>query len=363
MQNTKNENDGKTYVNFRSGIKHPKLSWVIMMLGHYGIAHRLYHTLQGAMLQVEQGTIELATGILNQELATFDAVVSNNEDGPTLRVTVTIDDLPDDHTFFEEQLAGHVMIGGEVPKIVPVPAELPAIEEDDTEDEADPDDLDDWGFDDIEDDDDDDDPTQEELTETKQQIEEIVANRDAIEVEAKVTDAVAVDPKPVKTKKDKKRREPTDPDFQEAAPPVDNLAAPVDGTEFLTADETLAHEDVTYPKVKKPIRMYDVDSSTISAFGAKRLAHDPLIVTLYVRFKSGATVYRYNPTPTADWNTLLNLAIRRKNGVQEASTGSFFHHAVKVKAEEGTLNCQRLTDDGWVNVLPKAERTKQIKQR
>jgi hypothetical protein len=342
------EVNGITYVPFKAGIKHPKLSWLILMLNRYGIPHLISkgQTLSGPMLYVQQGTIELATGILTQELAVFIARTTNYEEGPDVTITVTIDDLPDNHEFFSLQLQGQ-----EVMRIVeaPPPTVLEVIEVEGTvihdvigditteirehleEKLAQDDDDDDWGFD---------------------------------EVSLEAEDAVVEEPAPAKKKKKDKTVKPTnDPDFDTATEPAP-INVPVTGTEFLRADELLAFEDVQFPVVKKPIRMYDVNSSNISAIGAK-ITDDPLVVTMYIRFKTGDNVYRYNPISTADWNSTLNEAVRRQQGIQEASVGSFYYHTVKVKAEDGSIKCQRLVpeSDSWMDVLPKAARTKEIKER
>lgn len=372
MANHTIEINGVNFSPFRVGLKHPKLSWMIMMLNKYGIAHAIVKDevgLKGTMLYVQQGNIELCNGILTQELVSFTAKTDNFEDGPEVAIRITIDDLPDDHEFFEAQIAGQTIDTTPVPfvgkaagvygdKRMTVPAPTEEDEEDpfaipDTKagtDEAvqesgDTDDEDEWGFDD-EDETPDPTPEQDEASDEAQ--------------------AEVAEEKPVKDKKKKKkeRKEATDPDFSDAEP-SDIKYTPVTGDEFLQVDDILGHEDIVYPiKSKQPIRMYDADSSTLSAIGCKELNSDPLVVTLYARFKSSPLPYRYNPVPKADFNSLLNELIRKHNGIQEASAGSFFHWTVKAKAEEGLIKCQRLTEDGrWVEVLPKTERTKAIKER
>ena len=365
-----------TFVNFRSGLKHPKLSWVISMLNKYGIAHNVVPGLKGITLQVEQGGIEIASTILTQELGSFDAVALNNEDQPPVRITVTVDDLPDDHEFFQleptplrvvkgdfkkdslQKQVDKIVEAGGTPVLGPqtddeIDAEFdaaigsaknvtPVVEEDDDDD--------DWDFGDEDD---------EEPVPTPDPVEEPATDPDFVAEEAPKVST------PKKKKKMKEKKEAVDPDFDAAVDSTDDLSSPVDGTEFLEVDKVLQFEDIQFKDVKSgPIRMYDVNSSTLSAIGAKVLNSDPLVVTFYVRFKAGGSVYRYNPVPTADWNTIVNLCIRRTvHGVQEASGGSFLHHAIKVKAEEGLIKCQRLTDASWVTVLSKAERTKAIKKR
>lgn len=371
------EVDGKTYVPFVTGLKHPKLSWLIMMLNLYGIAHVVAgQSLQGPMLFVEQGTAELAQGILFQDLAVFTARTANFEEGPDVEITIKINDLPNDHEFFAAQIRGQKIdkiVAAATPepegqvieitkdKAAPIDT-LEVIEvegkvidndgpetlEDITDEikehlvesqEADDEDDDDWGFDEV-------------SLEAEEAVEAV--------------DTETVEPIPDPPKKKKVKPEPkasNDPDFDDAEE-APARAAVLSGTEFLKADELLPFEDVQFPKVKLPIRMYDVNSSNISAIGAK-ITDDPLIATYYVRFKTGASVYRYNPVATADYNESLNEAVRRQQGIMEASVGSFYYHTVKVKAEAGEIKCQRLNEDGtaWVEVQPKAARTKEIKER
>lgn len=390
MANHEVEVNGTKFVPFQTGLKHPKLSWFIMMLNKYGIAHALIgHGMLGQILYVQQGTVELCNGIINQELARFNATTDNLDDGPVSEIRILINDLPNDHAFFESQIAGQKIDlesvvkadgVGEVFEVAKVDynaveekaladlsdfkakdetlkAPAVAVEEQpdgsviidvdatvlsdeivtEADDDTDEDEDDGWDFEDADDEDgvdEIDDPIQE-----------------AVEVPAK---PVKVKPQPV---------EATDPDFDTASAPTTDYAAVINGTEFLLADELLAFEDVALPDVKKPIRMYDVNSSTLSALGCKELSKDPLVVTMYVRFKSGGKYYRYNPVQKADYNTVLNEIVRKAQGIQEASAGSVFHHIIKVKGEEGQVKCQRLDDAGWVIVQPKSERTKDIKLR
>ncbi len=354
MSNSTIEINGVKFVPFRTGLKHPKFTWFIMMLNKYGIAHALVsgeRHLQGQMLYVQQGNIELCNGILSQELAVFTAKTDNFSEGPSMEIIVSIDDLPNDHDFFEVQLEGKTLISVLADSVqtreeVLVP-ETPASDEDDEDEDFD------WGFQD---------PYEVPSEDEDEDEEPVPAPTHDEPVEA--------EPDPVPTKKKKK----VAPELAEAAPLDPEMAGagenplqqytPVTGEEFLTVDEVLPFEDVVYPGQKTPTRMYDAESSTLSAVGAKDIKTDPLVVTLYARFKSGGTVYRYAGVPRADYNSLLNEIIRKQNGIQEASGGSFFHHTIKVKAEEGKLPCQRLGDNNeWVVVLPKSERTKAIKER
>ena len=398
MANHEVEVNGTKFVPFQTGLKHPKLSWFIMMLNKYGIAHALIgHGMLGQILYVQQGTVELCNGIINQELARFNATTDNLDDGPVSEIRILINDLPNDHAFFESQIAGQKIDlesvvkadgVGEVFEVAKVDynaveekaladlsdfkakdetlkAPAVAVEEqpdgsviidvdalvlsDEVVTEDDEEEDDGWDFED------DDSEDEDEADEALEVLEEVLAT--LVEQNSKPDPEVKVKkvrPEPV---------EATDPDFETASEPTTDYAAVINGTEFLLADELLAFEDVALPDVKKPIRMYDVNSSTLSALGCKELSKDPLVVTMYVRFKSGGKYYRYNPVQKADYNTVLNEIVRKAQGIQEASAGSVFHHIIKVKGEEGQVKCQRLDDAGWVIVQPKSERTKDIKLR
>ncbi len=324
--NNNNITTGSEYLLFKTELFHPKVTWMCRMLAKHGIPHTIKHGMRGLSLFVMRGYLEYASTLIHQPL------------GPALKICdvsieITVDDLPNSHPVFEyewdisdlefkelgdkidaiENELEAVLSGPEPTKPEPEPEPEATLTNTVTEEEVS---SDEWDFD-INDDDD-----EEELK--------------------------------------------TDPDFDTTVPENPDTVAPAafTGLEYISADEVLKVESVQYPAVSVPITMYDIDSSTISAMGVKILTNDPETATLYVRFKSGATVYRYNPVPRSEWNELLNLAVRKKNGIQEASVGSFFHYAIKVKADEGKLKCQRLNDvNQWVVVPTKAERTKAIKSR
>lgn len=108
------------------------------------------------------------------------------------------------------------------------------------------------------------------------------------------------------------------------------------------------------PGVDKAVMMYEVSSSNLSAMGLS-MPDDNLRV-LYVRFKGG-TIYRYYSITDQVWRDLSIEAVKAQKGVQEASVGSLFHHAIKVPADEGKLNCHKLDDENiWRVVLPKTQR-------
>jgi hypothetical protein len=346
------EHKGIYYNPFKLGLKHPKLTWMIKMLDLYGIAHRVERTVQGEMLYVQQGGIESASVILGQALAEVDARVKNDKiEGPVTKVRVIIDDLPNDHPFFELQLQDFPERLGPVEPTQSIeeyllydPEKAGTLTEDlvkdEPEEEADP-----W-FDDDE----------EEVIE--------VESRDVTDEEFVEEEAVPVD-KPKKVKPEPK--EAVDPDFESAEDPAP--AAPlVSSDDFLHADEELAFEDMIFPKVAEPLRMYDVDSSNVSQIGFKTLTDDPLTVTFYITYKGNET-YRYNPVSKADANESLNLAVRKRRGVQEASVGSFLYHTVRDKADNGLIKCQHLVEEAgtgerkWVKVLPKKDRVAATKER
>lgn len=372
------------FSNFRVGIKHPKLSWLCRMLDKYGIKWRLANGLKGQMLQVQQGSLDIATGILTQELMTLEITVDGAEEIASRAIVVTIDDLPDDHLFFEEFLASSYEAAersaSTVSDVVVEYAQegkdsteepVPESEDFDTaiglklvqpqaaapveteEEDVEASDEISWDFDD--DDDEDDDPDTEEQEAID--VEHRVIDESETDPEFKAEVVPPAEPKP-RTRKEK--HEANDPDFKVAEKPAVVESKP--GTEFLQADNLLVFEDVTFPETKQPIRMYDVDSSNVSRIGAKVLTADPQTVTFYVQYKGGIP-YRYNPVTRSDWNEALNLAIRKHKGIQEASVGSFIYNGIRILADEGTIKCQRLDGDTWVKVLPKAERTKQIKNR
>lgn len=348
MANTKEKKSEVTWIAFRSLGQGAKRSWVLRSLMELGIPYELDNSATGTLVRIPTTELETATGLMMQELGSFTAESLIEIERATI-ITVTPDDLPDEHQFFHDQLVG--LMETERAKSaeprgesVVVTQALESIETAESEDESEDDDDDDWDFGDEDED-------------------------DEIEAKTVVSDPdieLATDPEPeekpkVKVhKKKKEKQEVADPDFEGA----EEESVLEDDKEYEQADELMQFEDVQFKDVKTPIRMYDTNSGVLSAIGAKILTKDPLIVTLYVRFKSGDSVYRYNPVALTDWQTIMNLAIKRTvHGIQEASAGSFFHHAIRVKADDGIISCQRLADKGWVNVLPKSERTKQIKNR
>lgn len=354
---------GNSYVPWKVGLKHPKLSWVIAELNRYGIAHYVGSSMRGQMLYVERGTIEVCSVIL-------DAVIA--EVG---NVRVIVDDLPNDHDYFQrpETPAVEAVLATmqDVLDGVPVADAVSAEDFDDTDEDLesavndwdenedeelsvgpDPDeDEDGWGFD-------------------EDDLDEGPTPDNVIDISHRVVDpefqAEPAEPRTPKPKREKPVPQPVnDPDFAtgEDPPPT----AVLGGTEFLRADQVLSFSEVLFPKTEKPIRMYDVMSSNVSAMGYKELVDNPLVCTFYIRYKSGAYVYRYNPVPKADANEALNLAVRRQEGIQEASVGSYLHYTIIDKANEDLIKCQRLEADEkgerWVIVPPKKARTKAIKDR
>jgi hypothetical protein len=148
--------------------------------------------------------------------------------------------------------------------------------------------------------------------------------------------------------------------------------APVSGGHVLPyiervfVDSLAAGESVAPAGPGIMVRMYDVDSSNLSAMGVTPddELNPPSSLTLYVTFK-GATTYRYSPIAEATWEALHGEAVRVARGDQEASVGSTFHHMVKVYADEGVIKCERLDEEGgfWRVVPPKAQRPKRERPR
>lgn len=356
------EVQGVNLVPYKSGIKYPKLGWIMMMLDKYGVPHAVRNTgMRGSMFYVQQGSVELVHGILNQELVAFNATTVNHEEGKSVKISVVIDDLPDDHEFFEAQLEGYVETNlsstlveveptaGDVVEVTEnsSTAEASVVIEDeavvpDTEETVDDEDEDDTWFSDNED----------------ESIEQ-EGDGPIIDVDATVLSDEVVDPV----------EEETTDDDEEFAGVEDGPVYSkniVTGNEFLRIDASVPFQMIELAGVKAPVKMYDVNSSTISAIGCRELSKTPLNVVLYVRFKTSGPLsyYRYNPVQKADYNNLLNEVVRTHEGVKEASVGSLFHHTIKVKAEEGEIKAQKLRDDDQWHIVPtKAERTKDIKLR
>lgn len=118
-------------------------------------------------------------------------------------------------------------------------------------------------------------------------------------------------------------------------------------------------QNVQFPGVTGPVEMMDVDSSNLSALGYKTLGGQ---CALYVRFKGG-TYYRYVPVSPQVIADLAAEMWKSEAGEPEASVGSLFHHAVKAKADAGTIECYKLEGDVWIVVPPKAQRTQIIKEK
>lgn len=357
------EVQGVNLVPYKSGMKYPKLGWIMMMLDKYGVPHAVRNTgLKGSMFYVQQGSVELVHGILHQELVSFNASTLNHEEGKSVKISVVIDDLPDDHEFFEAQLEGYVQTDtsstlvvvepvGEVIEVTESKATAEAsvvVEEEEIVPDASPEPADE-----DETDDDDDAETESWFSDDDPVVEE---EGPVIDVEATVEDVTDVEDEGESDDEDEFVGVESDPVYSK------NI---VTGDEFLRIDTSVPFQMVELPGVKAPVKMYDVNSSTISAVGCRELSKTPLNVVMYVRFKSSGPLsyYRYNPVQKSDYNNILNEIVRTHEGVKEASVGSLFHHTIKVKAEDGDIKAQKLKDDQWYIVPTKAERTKDIKLR
>lgn len=328
---------GQIFVPWRRML-HPKLSWVIQQLDSYGIAHMTKRRTDEdgsnatTMLYVAQGAIEIC-----------DEIMQTPVNVPSM--SLPPDELPDSHPFFERE-EPESTVPAEYQEVVEAAEEIPV--ETGTEDEDGDDDS--WGFDDDEDE-----------------------EGPIIDVEARVVEDdefEADDPAPPSPKVKKEKPQPqeaVDPEFENAEDPKPTTK--LSGTEFTQVDEVLAYQDIMFPGNTEPVRMYDVNSSNVSAIGSKPIKDKPLVVTFYIRYKSnGDITYRYNPVPTIDANEAFNLAVRRAAGIQEASVGSFCYHTIRDPAEAGLIKCQRTQSntDGsttWVKVIPKKERVKATKER
>lgn len=133
--------------------------------------------------------------------------------------------------------------------------------------------------------------------------------------------------------------------------------------DYLRANKAIPNEEVQYAGVPQTVLMFEVGSANISRIGARIKQEDQVKCTLYAEFKGGVQPYRYAPVATARFNELLGEAVRKSEGRQEASVGSLFHHLIKVEADDGKIGCQRLADGKWVNVLPKKDRLKVVKDK
>lgn len=151
----------------------------------------------------------------------------------------------------------------------------------------------------------------------------------------------------------------------------DMLAEPLIAKLGPKEDSVIPFQLIVFPPEDVEIIMWDVDSSNLSALGYIPIPVndpgpyvEPQTAILYVRFKGG-TVYRYLPVPLGTCEHLHHEIKRKHNGEPDASVGSLFHNAVKVKADSGDINCQKFDDDWghWTTVPPKAQRTQAIKKK
>ena len=115
-----------------------------------------------------------------------------------------------------------------------------------------------------------------------------------------------------------------------------------------------------------PAVMKEVSSSNISSMGHSIVVSGAkpgeFVVSLFLQFKGG-DYYRYDAVPLQVLQELMKQAVESYKGNPDASVGSNFHHLVKVPADEGVFRCWKLKDRDWVEVLPKSERTKELKKR
>lgn len=319
---------------FLRDVDGPKLVWAIMQMLRLGIDVDLsgVNINNKPILQIPNGYAELALAQLNTEIGMFELGTTNN-------VTMAWADLPEGHWFFTNagESAENKELWEKASQIVedfwnPAPegstAKAGAMGSSKLADPA---------------------------AYTPPVIEDPV-------VEEAKAGTIVGDP-PVEEDDDDDNWD----DFDEPAPEPedDDLKA---GVAYLKADEVLTHEIVEFPHIKPDkaahqIEMYyQPSSSNVECIGWAPKT-DPNVGTIYIQYKKGERVYRYSPRPITVWHNLLDEGVRRESGIIEASVGSLAHHALRVPADAGEIRCQRLDGEHWAEVLPKAERTKETKDK
>lgn len=129
-------------------------------------------------------------------------------------------------------------------------------------------------------------------------------------------------------------------------------AASVDvGT--VVSEPTPSFEDVHLPHVPGTIRMFDCESSNVSAVGATDAKGDK--VGIFVRYKGG-NYYRYGPCTDSTWALVYAEILNKVEGRPSASVGSLVNRVLKAAADEGTITCYKLKDDAWVKVQAKGKK-------
>lgn len=139
-----------------------------------------------------------------------------------------------------------------------------------------------------------------------------------------------------------------------------------------TPNSTISNEDLrllesdvrSFNPFDEPVTLYDVNSSNVSQIGATEYTFHPStgvvldptmnLWCVYIIFKGNMT-YKYFPVHDGVWQGLVKEAIGAARNSKIASVGSYYHHNIKVPADNNEYRCQRWDDiDGrWVDVLPK----------
>lgn len=357
------------YVDFIRGVNNPKRNWIIAQLVILGVTHRVEGmSFNGPVLQVKQGQIEKAHGVLNMTVGIM------NTGGALTDENIKVMDLVDNHPLFVSK----VDIGDIV---TPVTNEEIA-------------------------------KSIEEAVDAMVETLPAVAPQEATplplsaeDADAILADIIAKEPSTPPTPLTVPADEPPVPEIiadelagpelleLEAAPDEEGPFAESDveddedpfaddtddlwGTDdeddeeltedpeldYLRAEKVLDNADAEFAGVAGPVHIYYVDSANLTGFGANISQKDQERCTFYVQFKGGPNPYRYAPVSTAIYYELLGEAVRKGEGRQEASVGSLYHNLVKVDAEAGKIKCQRLAEGKWVEVLPKSQRLKAVKAK
>lgn len=338
-----------TFVDFLRGVLNPKLAWIMAQLAMLGIIHRENGVcINGPVLQVQEGQVEQAFGVLNTTVGVMEVSGSLTDD------SIKVMDLPDDHPIFTSGIDIE---------------ELPITPATDVDTSG-------WDLDPA--------PTvveEDDPFSIVEQPEVIVPNVIPAEIMgselatpqplAPESNVVAM-PEPLKIVPPSPVAIENDDPFAEDSPEADALwdidenVPPSENPEldYLRADKVLQFGDTQFAKVEGTVRMYETDSGNLARIGAKISQKDQTKCTFYGEFQGDPTKpYRYGPVPVAKFNDILGEAVRKAEGHQNVSVGSMYHNLIKVDAEAGTVACQRLIDGKWQAVLPKSQRVKAAKKK
>jgi len=311
----------------------------------------------GYILKIEQGQKEMVEDLLNVVIGKFDfdKIPYAGTAKITGKAIIRVWDLPDNHPFFEEWIQfkaqadfDKTLEDAEAGNGVPVPAVKTATVEEVEAQLA---------------------PVGKTLEETLAEEEE--AFGPAPDREALLTGKTEEAPAEVEEDEDDDDATWGDLEDGDGSEDEEFEAEEEDDedwdTVYLQADTLLKKFKQEFPmKDNKTLSVdfYDVESSNVSAIGY-RVTNDPIITVFYVKFKQGGTYYRYRPVAIAHANDIINEAVKKQMGRQEASVGSLFHSLLKEKADEGAISCQRFNEEKetWVVVPTKAQRKATNKQK